>query len=480
MAETKYANLLQKRMTADEWAASNPLLLEGQFGLDTTSGIVKLGNGRDLWLDLPALNVALEFDPATGLYRTDETANPIVALTGSGQLPAGVRQTLADNISNSRTVEGAALAGEYGKRQGALEFSDDFTQHPDGTPGEALTGQQYSLHSATDPNGQPFIANGYLTYGDTDYLGGYATVEFEQPVVRFGASFAFTPWTTGGGLACLAAMSQDIKDTAEAGQGVPASPFHLTIAPDAWGVDVFTATGTAPTRIDGGVFTSPLTADGTTLHRVDVVLDRENALAYLTLPTGERRVISTPYLRTEARFVYIEPYRDNAAQGKTKPLFRNFWGDSRNQLMIPEAKANTKAVQGRWTAVTENMPGTQSDVVLNSAPAKIPGATVEYVVPESGTVLITLEGLIDVTAAGPVHFGIVDESDALTSVRTVATKVMNGRVSLRLPVSTGRPGDLKRASMCAYLGGSAAARLLLGTYGNPAIYAGASIMVVPT
>lgn len=371
----------------------------------------------------------------------------------------------------------STLQTAYGRKQGTLEFSDDFTNKPNGAVPNALTGQPYSLYSATNPNGIPTISGGYLTFADTDYLGGYATVKLEGPVIRFGASFAFTSWTTGGGLAALSCHDQDIRVTQNAGQGVPRSPFHLTIAPDSWGVDVFQTLGSSPTHIAGGTFSPNLTADGATLHRVEVVLDRVNAVAYLTLPNGERHTISNSYMNIGAPYVFIEPYRDTSAAGKTKAKFAQFWADSRNQNPIPAAKATAKIPA--VSVATENMPGTQSDMALTTTASAVSGVSASYVVPDSGTVLVTLEGLLDVTAAGPVYFGILDENNALTAVRTVATKVTNGRFSLRLPVSTGTPGQTKTAKMCAYLGGTAAATLLLGNYGTPAIYAGASILVTP-
>jgi len=399
---------------------------------------------------------------------------PGPATTDASLLTAG---TVADARLPTRLGD-AALSSTYGRKQGAMEFSDDYSAKANGAPPAALTGQAYSLYSATNPNGIPTISGGYLTYADTDYLGGYSTIPLENGCVKLGASFALTAWTVGGGLAAIAAMEEDIKVTQAAGQGVPRSPFHLTIAPDSWGLSVFITKGGSPTTVISGLFTPNLVADGTTLHRVEGVIDTVNQKVYLTLPNGERHTASHPAMGVAAPFVFVEPYRDTNVAGKTKAKFRNFWADSRNAQPLAEAKALAKIPAG--PIAVENMPGVQSDMVLNTTASAVAGVSASYIVPDSGTVIVTVEGLLDQTAAGPVYFGMFDESNALVAVRTVSTKITNGRFSLRMPLTTGTPGQAKTAKMCAYLGGTAAATLLLGNYGTPAIYAGASIMVTPT
>ena len=44
-----------RRDTAANWASSNPVLLEGELGLelDDSRNRIKIGNGSDAWSDLP-------------------------------------------------------------------------------------------------------------------------------------------------------------------------------------------------------------------------------------------------------------------------------------------------------------------------------------------------------------------------------------------------------------------------------------------
>lgn len=398
-------------------------------------------------------------------------------------LRIGAAATVSTGVAavGALAVAPAAVADTSpGTKQGSVEFSDDFSQHPDGPPTTALTGQTYSLHAAV-PAAAPVIAGGYLTYSDSAYLGGYATVQLEQSVIRFGGSFAFTPWSNGGGLACFAAMEEDIHTTQMAGQGVPRSPFHLTISPEAWGIDVFPVKGQPKVNLLGGLFATRLTADGATLHRAEVVIDQAGKTAYVTLPDGQRHAIKSPHFAIPATYVYAEPFRDAPGAGKTLAKFRNFWADSRNQAVIQDANALNNAPAK--TVATFYMPAGQADMVLTPTITRVPGTQLTYTVPDSTVVLVRIEALLDVTAPGPVHFGLLNQYGALTAMRTMATKVMNGRVETIINLVAGSPGQRNTISMCAYLGGAAVATVPIGNYLDAAganVFAGVSIIVTPT
>ena len=42
-----------RRGTAAEWSSANPVLAEGEPGLDTTNNILKIGDGVTAWNSLP-------------------------------------------------------------------------------------------------------------------------------------------------------------------------------------------------------------------------------------------------------------------------------------------------------------------------------------------------------------------------------------------------------------------------------------------
>lgn len=52
MTETIPIRVQHKRMTASEWADSSLILLEGELGVESNTGRIKVGNGHDLYSNL--------------------------------------------------------------------------------------------------------------------------------------------------------------------------------------------------------------------------------------------------------------------------------------------------------------------------------------------------------------------------------------------------------------------------------------------
>lgn len=49
---TQLSQLQMRRGTSAQWAAANPVLLEGEFGVDTTVDRFKIGDGVTAWASL--------------------------------------------------------------------------------------------------------------------------------------------------------------------------------------------------------------------------------------------------------------------------------------------------------------------------------------------------------------------------------------------------------------------------------------------
>jgi hypothetical protein len=77
-------NILLRRGTAAEWTASNPILLEGEVGVETDSKKLKVGDSLTAWASLPY--ITLTPTAAASLYAT--IANP--SFTGTVSLGTGV------------------------------------------------------------------------------------------------------------------------------------------------------------------------------------------------------------------------------------------------------------------------------------------------------------------------------------------------------------------------------------------------------
>ena len=106
-----------RRGTAAQWAAANPVLAQGEPGVDTTTGALRIGDGARAWLDLPEFRdadaLAAAPSPATlDVVRVEPvvggtyTVDPAVATYFSLELSGDV--TLAD----AGFVEGQSVTVE--------------------------------------------------------------------------------------------------------------------------------------------------------------------------------------------------------------------------------------------------------------------------------------------------------------------------------------------------------------------------------
>ena len=50
------AKLLTRNGTASEWTTANPTLEEGEMGIETDTGLQKVGDGTTAWATLPYFN----------------------------------------------------------------------------------------------------------------------------------------------------------------------------------------------------------------------------------------------------------------------------------------------------------------------------------------------------------------------------------------------------------------------------------------
>lgn len=73
--------------TTAGWAASDPVLLNGMQGIDTTTGIIKVGNGVLKWSELPAKIDAVLTQAQKALLDAAGAADGVAVLDGTGKLP---------------------------------------------------------------------------------------------------------------------------------------------------------------------------------------------------------------------------------------------------------------------------------------------------------------------------------------------------------------------------------------------------------
>lgn len=88
-------NILLRRGTAAEWTASNPVLLEGEVGVETDTKKLKVGDGLTVWASLPY--ITLTPTAAASIYAT--IANP--SFTGTVTLDTGVSLVFEGATANA-------------------------------------------------------------------------------------------------------------------------------------------------------------------------------------------------------------------------------------------------------------------------------------------------------------------------------------------------------------------------------------------
>lgn len=97
--------MLQRRGTAAQWAAANPILGDGEIGISKDNGVIKVGNGEDSWNQL---DIVYEATPAvlSVFGRTGDvmmTTDDIEDLTavGAALLTAGDPDSVLDILGAS-------------------------------------------------------------------------------------------------------------------------------------------------------------------------------------------------------------------------------------------------------------------------------------------------------------------------------------------------------------------------------------------
>jgi hypothetical protein len=112
----------QKRATAARWAAVNPILYDGQLGIETDTGVLKWGDGVTHWLDLP-IAFAARYLPLLGTAEDSyklgghNASEFMMASAAAGFLPATGKAVDADLLdgqdssvfATNSTVDGRTL-----------------------------------------------------------------------------------------------------------------------------------------------------------------------------------------------------------------------------------------------------------------------------------------------------------------------------------------------------------------------------------
>jgi hypothetical protein len=88
-------NILLRRGTAAEWTASNPILLEGEVGVETDTKKLKVGDGLTVWASLPYITLT----PAAAASLYAPIASP--TFTGTVSLDTGASLVFEGTTANA-------------------------------------------------------------------------------------------------------------------------------------------------------------------------------------------------------------------------------------------------------------------------------------------------------------------------------------------------------------------------------------------
>lgn len=104
-----------RRGTSAEWEAANPVLLQGEPGVDTTTGALRIGNGKARWLDLPQLldaETVLALGSTTEIVRVVDVESPTFALDPATATYFSLTLSAAVSLVASGFVEGQSVTVE--------------------------------------------------------------------------------------------------------------------------------------------------------------------------------------------------------------------------------------------------------------------------------------------------------------------------------------------------------------------------------
>ena len=268
------------------------------------------------------------------------------ALTGT---PTAPTQASTTNDTSLATTAFVKTASSSLTAQGS-ELRESFTGMSDGSPAAVAATRQAMTNFQFYSDAAPYVRSGFLStlVVNNAQAGSYRIAQLSGPVVRTGARFAFSPYTVGGGLMALSIQATSISTKTE-GQ-VPISPMHLTISPTGWSIDVNDTDNTGVETVASGNFDVALTADSTTLHTVEVILDRDRQKCYIMFPDGDLVEFSDSRFALAGTFVYVETFKSaGSLSSKTNALIKEWWADSRAIENIAEIRGRARTP---WIAPT--------------------------------------------------------------------------------------------------------------------------------
>jgi hypothetical protein len=148
--------------TAANWTAANPVLLAGEFGVETDTGKVKVGGGVQNWASLPYIGTPVfsgSAPPAIGTGAEGSSALPARSDHTHSQPSAVVCNTAAvagnASVGGALTVTGALVGGAHSHTAANIS---DFNEAAQDAVAAALTNGEAVAITYNDAAGTITIA----------------------------------------------------------------------------------------------------------------------------------------------------------------------------------------------------------------------------------------------------------------------------------------------------------------------------------
>lgn len=357
-----------------------------------------------------------------GLNESSSTTAAVAGLNAVlGSSPQGSSATVKARL-DAIDVETTEL-----DRRSLIRALDRFAARADGALGNSESGHTWIPYGSVYT---PVITGSKMGFSATPNARAavYPQMQMSDRVVRIGGRFTFGAGTTTGA-AVFIAWQSDISTTMPT---LPNSPFHFVITPGGWRVDYIESN--VITNVASGNFVTALAQDGTTVHTAELVLDALNSAAFLLLPDGTRRRLTSAKFGTIAagEFACFESYVDKA--GDCLAAFTEVWADS-DPASINEARM--LHASGRKPTVVRHAPGTQVDYTLTTTSTDLDATNLSagFVFGESGAALVEFSVWGVVSGSTGVLFSVILNGTNVGSY-WVANSAQEGYLRLRTKVTT--------------------------------------------
>jgi hypothetical protein len=216
--------ILFRRGSASDWIDADPVLGNGEPGLETDTGKLKIGDGITIWSLLDYLATESTGDNTTySLSATTVTDGANIALTGSDSVVDNVKLIAGSNVTITRTDADTITISSTGEGGGAASLGELSDVDITGTP---TTGQVLKFNGTNWAAGTDEVGSG----SGADQLEELSDVIVTTPsagqVLKFNGSFWVndTDAAGGGALPTRSSLLGATSSLANGGSG----PINLT------------------------------------------------------------------------------------------------------------------------------------------------------------------------------------------------------------------------------------------------------------